>query len=197
MKRESTLLNMVVVLLAITLVSGLSLGYVNELTAAPKARAQLARKVNALQLVLPTYTNDPVGEVRLLHWEGVRDRIEVYPAYQDSAFVGAAVTGLSEMGYSGPVRLLVGFQPDGTLRNISVLEQKETPGLGTRMKDDRFLQQFAGKNPAQFDLRVRKDGGDVDALAGATISTRAFAEATRQAYEVYLANTGNLKEPEK
>ena len=195
-KKESTLVNMVVVLLGITLVAGLSLGYVNELTKEPKARAKLAKKVNALQLVLPAYTNEPVAEVSLRHWESVRDSVEIYPAYADSAFAGAAVTGISEKGYSGPVRLLVGFEPDGTLRNIAVLEQKETPGLGTKMKDDRFLRQFAGKHPANFDLRVRKDGGEVDALAGATISTRAFTEATLQAYEVYRAYSGTQKDPE-
>ncbi len=196
-KKESTLANMVVVLFGITLVAGLSLGYVNELTKGPKAQAKLAKKVNALQLVLPDYTNEPVAEVSMLQWDSLRDSVEIYPAYADSAFAGAAVTGISEKGYSGPVRLLVGFQPDGTLKNIAVLEQKETPGLGTKMKGDRFLRQFVGKNPAEFDLRVRKDGGDVDALAGATISTRAFSEATRQAYEVYREYSGNLKDVEK
>ncbi len=196
-KKESTLANMVVVLFGITLVAGLSLGYVNELTKGPKAQAKLAKKVNALQLVLPDYTNEPVAEVSMLQWDSLRDSVEIYSAYADSAFAGAAVTGISEKGYSGPVRLLVGFQPDGTLKNIAVLEQKETPGLGTKMKGDRFLRQFVGKNPAEFDLRVRKDGGDVDALAGATISTRAFSEATRQAYEVYREYSGNLKDVEK
>ena len=48
---------------------------------------------------------------------------------------------------------MVGFEPNGTIKNIVVLEQKETPGLGTKMKDDKFLRQFRGKNPVEFDVK--------------------------------------------
>lgn len=186
-KKESTLVNMVVVLFAITLAAGLSLGYVNDLTLEPKAKARLAKKMDALGSVLPEFDNQPVSEAVRIAAEGAKDSIEVYPAYRDGVFVGAAVTGVSERGYSGPVKLMVGFDPNGQIINIAVLEQKETPGLGTKMKGDKFLQQFRGKNPASFDLAVQKDGGAVDALAGATISTRAFTEATQLAYDVYIA----------
>lgn len=183
-KKESTLVNMVVVLLLITLISGFSLGFVNDLTLEPKAKARLAKQVKALNTVLPKYTNDPVGQ--MLRMKGyTQDSVEVYPAFMDSLFVGAAATGSSEKGYSGLVKLMVGFGNDGTIRDIVVLEQKETPGLGTKMKGESFLKQFRGKDPSAFDLRVKKDGGEVDALAGATISTRAFSEATARAYEAY------------
>ena len=178
---------MVVVLLVITLAAGLSLGYVNELTLGPKAEARLARKVAALQSVLPEFSNNPVEEGVRIAWEEVRDSLDWYPALEGENLVGVAVTGVSEKGYSGTVRLLVGFDPEGQIRNIAVLEQKETPGLGTKMKSESFLEQFRGQHPEQFDLRVKKDGGQVDALAGATISTRAFSEAVRQAYEAFLA----------
>lgn len=185
-KKDSTLVNMVVVLFAITLVAGLSLGYVNDLTLEPKAKARLAKKVKALELVLPEFDNNPIDEVVLHKLEEVKDSVEFYPAMQDSVFIGAAVTGASEKGYSGLVKLMVGFEPDGKIRNITVLEQKETPGLGTKMKGEKFIKQFRGKDPSSFDMKVKKDGGEVDALAGATISTRAFSEATVQAYEVYM-----------
>lgn len=186
---------MVTVLFVITLVAGFSLGYVNELTLEPKARAKLAQKVEALKSVLPAFENNPVAEVIRVPSPQDGDSIEIYPALREGAFVGAAVTGASEKGYSGLVRLLVGFEPDGTIRNIAVLEQKETPGLGTKMKGERFLRQFRGKNPATYDLRAGKDGGAVDALAGATISTRAFGEAARQAYDMYLAQAETLNKP--
>ena len=184
-KKESTLVNMVVVLFAITLAAGLSLGYINDLTLEPKARARLAKKVNALQGVLPSFDNQPASEVIRLRSDTQKDSFEIYPAYMDGAYVGAAVTGVSERGYSGTVKLMVGFDPEGTILNIAVLEQKETPGLGTKMKGEKFLRQFRGKNPGSFDLKVKKDGGAVDALAGATISTRAFSEATQAAYDTY------------
>jgi len=87
--------NMVVVLFIITLVAGLTLGYVNDLTLAPKARARLAKKVNALRTVLPPFDNDPVPAVIRLKTDGVKDSLELYPAFKDSSFTGAAVTGVS------------------------------------------------------------------------------------------------------
>lgn len=194
-KKESTLLNMVVVLFVITLASGLSLGYVNDLTLGPKAAAKLAKKVDALKGVLPPFDNNPVAETLRFPSEMAKDSIEVYPAYASGSFVGAAVTGSSEKGYNGLVRLMVGFEPDGKIRNIAVLEQKETPGLGTKMKGDKFLRQFRGKDPANFELKPRKDGGEVDALAGATITTRAFSEATREAYGAFMQQRKNLEKP--
>jgi electron transport complex protein RnfG len=196
-KKDSTLLNMVVVLFAITLAAGLSLGYVNNLTLAPKAQARLAKKVAALETVLPAFDNQPVSEVIRIRAEGVKDSIEIYPAYRDSAFTGVAITGASEKGYSGLVKVMVGFEPDGKIKNIVVLEQKETPGLGTKMKSEKFIGQFRGKDPAAFDLEVKKDGGEVDALAGATISTRAFTEATQLAYDQYKKYLKNTKASEE
>lgn len=194
-KKESTLANMVLVLLIITLVAGVSLGYVNELTRAPIAAAQLAKKVNALESVLPDFDNDPLEQAILVGLGA--DSLEVYPAFTATNFAGAAVTGTSEKGYNGLVRVLVGFDPEGKIINIAVLEQKETPGLGTKMQGDRFLRQFREKDPANFELKSKKDGGDVDALAGATISTRAFTEATRQANDGYLKYRENQQETDK
>ena len=89
---------------------------------------------------------------------------------------------------------MVGFNPDKTIQNIVVLEQKETPGLGTKMKDDKFIRQFRGKDPSSFPLVVTKDGGEVDALTGATITTRAFCEAAQLAYDAFLQESANQVE---
>lgn len=184
-KKESTFLNMTITLFIITLVAGLSLGYVNDLTLEPKAKAKLERKVNALKQVLPEFNNNLVDEVTLIKSDKAKDNVEVYTAKNNDSYVGTAVVGSSEKGYSGLVKIMVGFNPDGSIQNIVVLEQKETPGLGTKMKETKFLDQFKGKNPSQFNLKPKKDGGHVDALTGATISTRAFGEATQMAYDVY------------
>jgi electron transport complex protein RnfG len=75
--------------------------------------------------------------------------------------------------------------------NITVLEHKETPGLGTKMAEPKFKDQFNGKNPADYDLKVIKDGGPVDAITAATISSRAFCDAVQRAYNTL--QKGNLK----
>ena len=104
----------------------------------------------------------------------------------DDKLIGTAVIGSSEKGYSGLVKLMIGFNPDKSIKNIVVLEQKETPGLGTKMREEKFMRQFRGKKPSEFHLKPPKDGGDVDALTGASISTRAFGEATQMAYDVFV-----------
>ncbi len=195
-KKESTFLNMTLTLLAITLIAGLSLGYVNDLTLEPKAKAKLARKVKALKLVLPDFDNNPVQAVNRIKIEGAKDSIEIYTATYNSKYVGKAILGSSEKGFSGLIKIMVGFKPDGTILNIEVLEQKETPGLGTKMKDEKFLKQFRNKDPSSFNLKVKKDGGDIDALTGATITTRAFGEATQMAYDVFKSNSGPNDKPD-
>jgi len=187
-KKESTFLNMTITLFAITIIAGVSLGFINDITEQPIKDAKIAKKTNALKLVLPDFNNKIVESVKLVNHELAKDSIEIYPGFQDEKHVGTAIIGSSEKGYSGLVKIMVGFEPNGTIKNIVVLEQKETPGLGTKMKDDKFLRQFRGKNPVDFDVKPTKDGGDVDALTGATITTRAFGEATQMAYDVYKEN---------
>lgn len=190
-KKDSTFLNMTLTLLIITLIAGLALGFVNDLTLEPKAKAKLERKVKALKLVLPEFNNNPVNEVKRLKSQYTKDSIEVYTARMHELIVGTAVTGTSEKGFSGLIKIMVGFNPEGIIQNIEVLEQKETPGLGTKMKDEKFLKQFRGQNPAAFNLRVKKDGGDVDALSGATITTRAFCEAAQTAFNAFAEYHSN------
>jgi len=185
---DSNFKAMVSSLLVITIISGLLLGAINNLTLEPKAQAKMAQKINALKLVLPDFDNNPVGEVKEVSSVSSKDSIEIYPALKNGAPVGAAVIGYSDKGFSGLIRIMVGFNADGTIKNISVLEQKETPGLGTKMKDEKFLQQFRTRNPSEFKLKVTKDGGEVDALTGATITTRAFCEATQRAWDEFENN---------
>jgi electron transport complex protein RnfG len=63
-----------------------------------------------------------------------------------------------------------------------VLSHKETPGLGTKMTEPRFSSQFLGKNPEDFTLKVKKDGGQVDAITAATVSSRAYCDAIQRAF---------------
>ena len=192
-KKPSTFLNMSLTLFVITIVAGVSLGFINDITKGPKAAAKLARKTEALKTVLPEFNNNPVEDVQLVKSDLAKDSIEIYSAFLDKTQTGTAVVGSSEKGFSGLVKIMVGFTPDGSIQNIAVLEQKETPGLGTKMKDEKFISQFRGKHPSSYQLKVKKDQGDVDALTGATITTRAFTEATQMAYDVFMANQSQDK----
>ena len=184
---ESSLKNMVLVLFTITLLSSAAVGGVYMLTEEPIAQAKVAAVNNALKQVLPEYeaTTSQDIEVNALP-------IKVHTATVADKAVGYAVESISKNGFGGEVRLMVGFDTEGTILNINVLEQKETPGLGTEMADEGnvLLASLKDKNAAQINLTVKKDGGDIDALTAATISSRAYAEAVAVAYEAFKVACG-------
>lgn len=190
-KKESTYLNMTATLLIVTLVASASLGYVYELTKEPIAAAKLAKKVRAIGEVVPEYDNNPVKDQFNLPFGDAGDSLEFYPAKKGEEITGMAVKTFSPKGYSGNIYIMVGFKPDGSIHNISVLEHKETPGLGSKMSTPKFIEQFIDKDPATFNLKVEKDKGDVQALSGATISSRAFGDAVQAAYDTYMKGGKN------
>jgi len=187
-KTESTLRNMILALLVVALVSATSLGYIYELTKGPIEQAQLAKKLAAIQVVVPKFTNDPNADMYKIPSDSEGDTLEMYPAYDGEKLVGTAIKTFSDKGFSKRIYLMVGFLPDGTIYNIRVLEHGETPGLGDKMSKSKsnWSDQFNGKNPAEFTLKVTKDGGKVNAITAATISSRAFTDAVDRAYKAYM-----------
>ena len=189
-KSESTLKNMILSLTLIALVSSAGLGFVYELTKEPIALSVLNKKLNAIREIVPEFTNNPNDELfRLPTGEG--DSLDIYPAKNNGEIVGYAVNTYTSKGFSGDISLMAGFKPDGTIIGITVLNHKETPGLGTKMTEPEFKEQFTGKNPGEFMLKVKKDGGQVDAITAATISSRAFCDAIERAYNTL--QKGGLK----
>ncbi|MBN1253577.1 MAG: RnfABCDGE type electron transport complex subunit G [Bacteroidales bacterium] len=188
-KTESTLKNMLVALFVIAFISSTTLGYVYEFTKGPISDARLKKKVEAIKIVVPEFTNNPNLDSYKIPSD-MPDSLECYPAYKDSTLVGTAIRTFSDIGFSKRIYLMVGFLPNGTIHNISVLEHSETPGLGDKMdkKKSKWSEQFNGKNPESYKLKVTKDGGNVDAITAATISSRAYAQAVDRAYKAYMAN---------
>jgi len=189
-KSESTFKNMVLSLTLISLGASTCLGFVYQMTKAPIELSVLNKKLLAIKQVVPDFNNNPNDErYRLPTGEG--DSLDIFPAKKDDILVGYAVNTNTKKGFSGNISLMAGFKPDGTIINISVLEQKETPGLGTKMTEPLFKDQFNDKNPSTFNLKVKKDGGPVDAITAATISSRAFCDAIQRAYNTL--QKGGLK----
>jgi len=184
-KKESTFLNMLITLFVVTFLSSASLGFVYELTKGPKAAADLAKKVKAIQEVVPEFTNNPIDDVYEIEFES--DRIKCYPAKKDGELVATAMETFTKKGFSGEIRLMVGLLPDGEIYDIAVVKHAETPGLGNKIEKSKsnFSKQFKGKNPSQFQLKVKQDGGDVDGITAATISSRAYCDALMRAYNAY------------
>lgn len=189
-KTESTFKNMVLSLTLISLGASACLGYVYQMTKAPIELSVLNKKLTAIKLVVPEFNNNPNDEMYKLP-TGEGDSLDVYPAKKDNVVVGYAINTNTKKGFSGNISLMAGFKPDGTIISITVLEQKETPGLGTKMAEPLFKNQFNDKNPSQFNLKVKKDGGSVDAITAATISSRAFCDAVQRSYNTL--QKGGLK----
>lgn len=185
-KKESSFLNMTLTLFLVTFISSAALGYVYELTKGPKAFAELSKKKNAIKEVVPEFTNNPVEEQYELGMG--EDIFTCYPAKKDAELVGTAIEAGTSKGFGGAIRLIVGLLPDGSIYDTAVIEHKETPGLGNKIEKSRsdFSLQFKGKDPSRFRLSVKQDGGDVDGITAATISSRAFCDAVQKAYKIYV-----------
>ncbi len=185
---------MVLTLLIITVVAGASLGFMYELTKGPIEAAKAAKQQAAIKEVVPGFNNNPGDEMyELTSKEGFA--LKLFPAKKDGELIGVAIESMTNKGFGGNIKIMVGLKPDGTLINYQVLEHKETPGLGTKMADwfksDKGNQNILGKHPKKNNLTVSKDGGEVDAITAATISSRAFLDAVRVAYETYTENQGD------
>ena len=93
---------------------------------------------------------------------------------------GYTAEGRSGEGYGGDIVLMVGFKKDKkTVISYKVLQASETPGLGMKLKTPEFSGQFSGKDGSA--LKVKKDGGDIDAITSATITSRAVCKAIADA----------------
>lgn len=204
---------MILSLLVVTVVAGGSLGFVYQLTLAPIKVAAQEKQHAAIRLVVPEFNNDPVADMyNLTSEEGFV--LTVFPARVDGELVGVAIETMTDRGFSGDIRVMVGLEPDGTIIDYYVLEHRETPGLGTKMYDwfkpaqdnpgakapgtrlfDSFFgikatgggdtRNILGKHPGTARLAIRQDGGEIDAITAATITARAFLHAIEVAYTTY------------
>lgn len=177
---------MVAVLFTITLIASAGVGAVNMITVEPIAAAKAAATEAALGEVLPAFDATETTELTIDDMP-----IKVYTAKQGEEVVGYAVETMTKSGFSGVVKLMVGFLNDGTINNVNVLQQAETPGLGTKMCDEGnpLLAGVQGKE-ATGTFKVTKDGGEVDALTAATISSRAYLDAVNRACIAMMNMTG-------
>lgn len=183
-KLQSSFRNMVLSLTLIALVAAGALGGVFLLTKEPIAQQQQAKQNSAIGSVLPDVEGRTIREPEIVNG------YTVHEAFVADSLIGVAVETESN-GFGGTIRLMVGFDAEGNIVNYEVLEQQETPGLGTHIvewfKTDKNHQSVLGLNPAATNLTVNKDGGAVDAITAATISSRAFLLAIQNAFNAYFA----------
>ena len=184
-KLESSLTNMVIVLTFIAIIAGGALAYVNDFT------APQIEKIN--KDILAQSIKDVMGSNEITVAEPIiSDNFEYYAITdKNGQSLGSAVT-TSENGFGGPMKVIVGFDKEGTILGYNVLPgHSETPGLGA--KADTWFQKgqkgdIIGKNPGKDIFKVSKDvKGGIDAITASTITSRAFLLAIENAYKEYFS----------
>lgn len=174
---KSTLRNMLLSLTGVCVITGAALAVVNIVTAEPIAAAAEASRRTAMADILPPFDND-ISSTATTGPDGTT----LYTALHGQEVAGCAVETFSDAGFGGRIVLLAGFDAHGALTGYRVLSHAETPGLGARMQE-WFEAEGTGHDVrgSSGDIAVRADGGDIDAITGATITSRAFTEAINRA----------------
>ena len=171
------ILQLVLALTVISAICAAVLAFVNSKTKDRIASLTAEKTANAAKTVLPS---DVVAtDARP---DPSNADLKVTIGYADAAktkVVGYAAPGMSPKGYGGEIRLMVGLTPERKVISYQTLAANETPGLGAKLGDAAFAKQFGGKDGPS--LKVKKDGGEIDAITGATITSRAVCEAIADA----------------
>lgn len=191
MALKSTFKNMTICLLAVCFTCATVLAIVYAVTLKPIRNAEKAKTASAIRTVVPVFTGQPEKGVICLDGNDV----EYYALAVSDSTKAYAITATVTSGFNGVLSLMVGISPEGVITGTSALVCNETPGLGAKCKEPAFYEQFGGFDPAAKILKVGKDGGDVDAITAATITSRAYCAALSQAVEAFkIIRGGNENE---
>jgi electron transport complex protein RnfG len=191
---------LIIVLTITCLVSALALAAINNLTEQPiQVQKQLAT-MRAVQEVLPPFDNDPVSTMRQITLAddeaGAEMDLNVYLGMKEGQISGVAFPCFGE-GYGGLIHVMVGINLEDQVSGVKILEHQETPGLGAKIEETSFSEQFKGKSLdnsvlVNGNLAVKNDGGDLDALTGATISPRGVAQAASAGLKIFAKHRGEI-----
>jgi Na+-translocating ferredoxin:NAD+ oxidoreductase subunit G len=171
------------------------LAFTAELTKERIAKAEREAQQKALFEIVPKtrHTNDILTEtikVPEAAWAGLglKSGGDIYVARHTDETIAVIIPAVAPDGYSGDIRIMVGVNADGTIAGVRVIDHHETPGLGDRieLKKNSWILEFNEKSlatPTKAQWKVKKDGGDFDQFAGATITPRAVVNQIRRVLE--------------
>ncbi|MBW2974821.1 FMN-binding protein [Candidatus Woesearchaeota archaeon] len=156
-------------LMIVTLIASVALAITNHYTA---PRIEMQKELAVKESLNKVITADSFEE-----------KDGYYDAYGTNGDIIGRVIKIEVHGYSSMINALAGVSLENEITGIDVISQQDTPGLGANIQKDRFLWQFRGKTREQ--IRIKKDGGEIDAVTGATISSRAITDGIRMAMEEF------------
>lgn len=178
--------------LVITIIAAVSAGvlaFVSKKTAEPIAESLRQERLAAVNSVLPTFDNEPDRDTLTVRCNG--EDILFYRGMKGGSVTGVAFAVVAPNGYSGNIEIMIGVDTTGVITGVEILKHLETPGLGAKIETPEFREQFKGMCPSnKWD--VKKDGGDVSQITGATISSRAVTHAIARGLEAFMKNKEKL-----
>lgn len=181
---------LIMVLTCICLISGVLMAFVYGLTEEPINRARENSRMEAIQRVLPPAESVPQLEEATFTYND--KTLQTVTASNNGKHIATVLQVSTSAGYGGDIEIMVGILPDGAVQGVAILNHKETPGLGANIDTPEFCGIFKTRTLNNTDWRVKKDGGDIDEITAATISSRAVTDAVKFALEAYQAEHQNL-----
>ncbi|MFA0816404.1 MAG: RnfABCDGE type electron transport complex subunit G [Anaerofustis sp.] len=191
------IVKLAVILLIISAIAAGALAYTNQVTAPQIASSKETAATEARTVVMPKATDftlmadDQLASVAEGAGLTTDELNQIYAAYQDGTLIGYTFKTTSK-GYSGDIIALTGINLDGTLGGVTVLTQTETAGLGAKSQTD-WIDQYQGKSISS-ELTVIKLGtpndSQIQAITGATITSRAVTKAVNMARSAFLELQG-------
>lgn len=154
--------------------------------------AAMARRLNQI-VKKDEYDNDVYHDCKSITADpllGLTTRTNVYRMRKQDENIAVFISSIAPDGYSGKIKLVIGIYENGEVAGVRVTEHQETPGLGDKIEIEKsnWIDQFKGTSLAKLEQsqwQVKKDGGDFDALTGATITPRAIVRAVYSTLKYY------------
>ena len=175
----------VITLVSIAVISAFSLGFVHQITLEPIKEAKDNQVLLAIGEVAGEFDNNPFTEKMIITTKNNKHKLTMYPARKKGRLSSVAIKTYTNTGFGGRIEMMVGFSVDGSIRDFKIISSNETPGLGTKVSEPRFKEQLKGFYPNKQVLKVKQDGGEVDAVTAATISSRAVLKAIGRAFDAF------------
>ncbi len=169
--------------------AALALANVAEVTRAPIAASEAKAQREAVEAVLPAFAQLAIDTLT------TEQKLPTFyfTGIQDGTASGTAFTSVSGLGYSGEIEIMMGIDNAGIISGVRILRHAETPGLGANYADPELLNKFYTGRGMNDNWKLSKDGGQVDAVTGATVTGRAIADAIELGVDQYLGHKDDIK----
>ncbi len=187
------IIRLILVLTLVCIVAAVALARVYEFTKGPITEQRRLARLKAVESVLPDHENQPDQDTIEVSLDNGGTKT-VYLGLSGNKINGLAFEIRNNEGYGGEIVAMLGLNPEGEICGVEIVRHGETPGLGAKITNPEFRLQFKGKSLENTNFKLKKDGGDLDQVTGATISPRAIVKGIREGLEFFNGHKDEIIE---